>query len=232
MSEAIDVERVVREVLARLSAGNTPAAARPATIETSKKDIGELALGEKLITLAALQGQLAGVTRLSVLAKAVITPAARDLLREQKIAVVRGMSAGAKAAVSGSLLVGVAETSFDVTKLLSRLRESGVELEQLAKTGLASVCAEVAEGVALGGKLGLILAGHGPAALCLANRRRGVRAVLGQRIEDVDRALKTIGANLLVVEPARTSWFELRRSVEAFCRGPRTIAPEYAASLS
>jgi ribose 5-phosphate isomerase RpiB len=230
MSEAIDVERVVREVLARLSAGGTPVP-RPAATETKKAE-GELALSEKLVTLAALEGRLAGVKQLVVPAKAVITPAARDLLRERKIAVVRGTSAGAKGIAAGSLLVGVAETSFDATRLIARLREIGVEVEQLAKTGLTSVCGEVAEGVALGGKLGLILSGNGPAAICLANRRRGVRAALGQRIEDVDRAIKTIGANLLVVEPSRVSLFEMRRSVEAFCRGPRTIAAEFAAALS
>lgn len=231
MSETLDVERIVREVLARLSAVSPPPAARPTVVE-NKKPEGELALAEKLVTLAALQGQLAGVKRLVVSAKAVITPAARDLLRDRKIAVVRGTTSGAKGVASSSLLVGVAETNFDATKLIARLRETGVEVEQLAKTGLASVSAEVAEGVALSGKLGLILTGNGFAANCLVNRRRGVRAVLAQRMEEVDRALKTIGANLLIVEPARMSLFEMRRSVEAFCRGPRTIAAEYAAALT
>jgi len=172
------------------------------------------------------------VKRLLVPAKAVITPAARDLLRDRKIQVTRGTGSGSKAMVTGSLLVGLAETNFDATKLVARLRETGVEVEQLARTGLATVSAEIGEGVALSGKLGLILTGNGSAAACLANRRRGVRAVLASRIEDVERAVKTMGANLLVVEPARVSLFELRRSVEAFCRGPRTIAPEYAAAFA
>src|SRR5436190_1028057 len=104
MSEAMDVERVVREVLARLNVGSAAAVAQPTETKVKRTEAGrpvsedraELALGDKLVTLAALEGRLAGVKQVIVQAKAVLTPSARDLLRAKKITVVRGSANGAK----------------------------------------------------------------------------------------------------------------------------------------
>jgi hypothetical protein len=47
-------------------------------------------LSERVITLSQLEGQLDGVVRLHVAERAVITPAARDLLKERGVELVRG----------------------------------------------------------------------------------------------------------------------------------------------
>lgn len=77
---AEQIEYVVREVMRRLAEAD---AGRPAATGN------ELALAHRVVTLRDLEGKLAGVTKVSVGAKAIVTPSARDLLREKKIEFVR-----------------------------------------------------------------------------------------------------------------------------------------------
>ena len=81
-------------------------------------------------------------------------------------------------------------------------------IEQLARSGLASVIEELGDEVRKGGKLGLLITGAVDLALCLANRRAGVRAVRGAESECVRRAVESIGANLLVLDLAGKSLFQ------------------------
>ena len=75
------IEQIIREVLSRLVAASSggPSTAPPA----------ELALSERLVTLRDVEGRLAGVARLSVGPRTVVTPSVRDLLRQKKIEFVR-----------------------------------------------------------------------------------------------------------------------------------------------
>jgi len=78
------VERVVQEVLRRLlQQGHGVGTPPPAASET------ELRMNDKLVSLATLEGRLAGVRRLIVGPHAIVTPAAKDRLRDQGIELVR-----------------------------------------------------------------------------------------------------------------------------------------------
>lgn len=79
------IERVVHEVVQRLTKHGvdvTPAAA----------DTGgpELRLSEQVVALGTLEGRLDGVARVIVPPRAVVTPAAKDELRDKGIELVRG----------------------------------------------------------------------------------------------------------------------------------------------
>ncbi|HZL88245.1 MAG TPA: hypothetical protein VFB96_07695 [Pirellulaceae bacterium] len=79
-----DVERIVSEVIRRLRAmDSSAAAAAPAPVGH------DLVLTERVITMRTIDGQLGGVQRLLVPAKAVVTPAVRDELKQRKIELVR-----------------------------------------------------------------------------------------------------------------------------------------------
>jgi hypothetical protein len=79
-----DVERIVVEVIRRLRAMEASAApAAPAPVGH------DLVLTERVITMQTIDGRLAGVQRLLVPPKAVVTPAVRDELKKQKIELVR-----------------------------------------------------------------------------------------------------------------------------------------------
>ena len=95
--EPDQLEWIVREVVRRLqetaSSGSLPSAGRAAdggqNDQTASPQHADLTLADRIITLAQLDGQLSGVARLHVAHRTVVTPAARDLLKEHGIALVR-----------------------------------------------------------------------------------------------------------------------------------------------
>ena len=74
-------ERIVQEVIRRLVAGGITVGA------TGNK---QLALSERVITLATLDGKLDGVETVSVQKRAVVTPAVKDELNRRSIRLVLG----------------------------------------------------------------------------------------------------------------------------------------------
>jgi hypothetical protein len=74
-----DVERIVLEVIRRLGLVGSP----PATATN------ELAVSERVVTMRSIEGKLAGINRLIVSGRAVVTPAVKDELRQRNIELVR-----------------------------------------------------------------------------------------------------------------------------------------------
>ncbi|MCE9527802.1 MAG: hypothetical protein K8R36_17300 [Planctomycetales bacterium] len=72
----IDIEYIIREVIRRLLAMEN---------EPSRNDGGTVKLTERLVTMATLDGKLAGAKRLVVAKKAIVTPLVKDELRKRKI---------------------------------------------------------------------------------------------------------------------------------------------------
>ena len=76
-----DVERIVLEVIRRLGL----LAPLPTTLASGS----ELALADRVVTLRSVEGKLTGVARLIVAARAVVTPAVHDELKQHRIELVR-----------------------------------------------------------------------------------------------------------------------------------------------
>src|SRR5207244_3143381 len=110
--------------------------------------------------------------RVVVRSDAVVTPAVRDLLYQATIALAREDTA-AGGFVAG-LLLGVADTPFEPAALVRMLVQQGLSAQQLARCGLLSAVDELVDAVVRGGQLGVLLTHETAAALCLANRARGV----------------------------------------------------------
>ena len=82
-----DIERVVQEVLRRLAAmGCLP----------TKESVGgaTLSLNTRLVTMAEISGNVQGIERVEVPHRAVVTPAARDYLRERGVKLVHASRRG------------------------------------------------------------------------------------------------------------------------------------------
>ncbi len=75
-----DIERIVQEVLRRLAAMN---------VLPQNTAVTTLTIASRLITLTELTGKLQGITRVDVQLRAVVTPAAKDYMRERGVQLVR-----------------------------------------------------------------------------------------------------------------------------------------------
>jgi len=113
----VDIERIVRQVLAELM-GSTPQAATFAVQSVRPND--ELAIDRKVVSLADVEGRLKGVTRVVAPRGAVFTPAARDELRKHGVAVASTVTA-THAATARRVLMAVVENVYEPASLTAAL---------------------------------------------------------------------------------------------------------------
>ena len=238
---SIDVEKVVREVLAKLglappssgeaaqgtdasgsaarsasSAGTAPVAARSGETE------GELVVLSHVVTMAELEGRLRGVRRLVVPPQAVVTPSVRDELHRKNIALAYDEPVPVESAGSVRLAMTVLGTRFDPASLGRALESEGIEVRTHQTDCLVDATDRLAGEVCEPNTLGLVVSTYPAIALCLANRHQGVRAVLGIDAARAVADAASVGANLLVVDPSTTSFLQIKQIVGRFCReGPR-----------
>jgi hypothetical protein len=226
---SIDIEQVVQAVLRELKLlSGPPAPTPPAPPVVEAAPEGQLTLSDRLVTMAVLEGRLAGLRRLVVSPRSVITPAVRDELDRRKVQLVVGPAHRASAAGKEQLrLVLVTHgRRFDPTALLAALRSSSVSVESHALDCIMATSDLLAAEVAKPHTLGAVLTRHTAAGLCVANRLPGVRAVLGTDVAKISAAADAVGANVLVADPADGSLFWLRRLLDAFCVGGVRECPE------
>jgi hypothetical protein len=236
MGHEVDIEQIVREVLAALHGrhmnGQTQPAPLPPSVDTctiTAKPTDRLELTDRLVTLATLENRLSGIHSLVLGRGAVVTPSARDLLRARDVHVSYAVAAPR---ASVAVVVGVAEVTgakafdsatFNSAAFVEALLRDGLPIERLAKTGLTSVVEELADHAARGGRPTVLLTAKPEAAACLANRWSGVRAVAGRDVVNVRRAIADVAANLVAIDPAR-DLAGFRRLLQEFCAGwPRPV---------
>ncbi|MBI1901141.1 MAG: hypothetical protein HYS13_08530 [Planctomycetia bacterium] len=222
----IDVEQIVAEVMRRLgppsaredakTAGQGGAAGQGrgeagATIDKT------VVLTQRVVSVADLKQRLDGATTLEISPRSLVTPAARDILKARGIAIRVGWAPPTAPAAQLPLALGVAETNFSPAALVSALQRRGISIQHVARSGLAGVVADLVDLVGKSGHLGLLLTSESAAAVCLANRHRGVRAATAASVDETREAIAAIGANLLVVDPRHVGAFPLARMVADFC---------------
>ncbi len=87
-----DIERIVTEVMRRLQSAGVlvrPDSGSPSEIASVSAKTATYTVTEHVVSLAVLEGHLENLQRLVVGARAVVTPAVRDELRERDIALER-----------------------------------------------------------------------------------------------------------------------------------------------
>ncbi len=251
------VERIVREVLAALghknavepqaeaaSACETPSPSPPPIAAAAKARIisareGELAIPDRVVTVASLDGQLNGVRRLLVQPGTILTPAVRDLLRQRGIVVTYGpvpkrnrSGADVGSGVGGTLLPVVLVTRrISAQQLAGLFRGTDVNVLPEELDCLVRTSHRVAEVVRRPGSRACVVTSQVAAGLCLANRLEGVRAVLGRRPSEVAADAAAVGANVLVAD-ATQGVFQIKRMMLEFVRAGRECPDAFAKYLS
>jgi hypothetical protein len=232
----IDVDQVVREVLARLGlapdGGATgclsvsalaPAATLAEPILPSHK--GQLIVTQRVVSLAGLNGRLNGIRQLVVPPRAIVTPSVRDELRRRQIALVFGPPE-AVAKAGDVRLVLMAAGSQDPASLAAAIAAEGVTVDVQRSDCLIAATDRLASQLAQEKTVGLLATGDTAAGLCLANRLAGVRAVLGVSTATIAAEASSVGANLLVASPAVLGLTQLKQMAVQFCRQASHECPE------
>jgi hypothetical protein len=243
MSELAEtVERVVREVLASLghnvvAAGtgaaeprSNGAAAAPAPQADSQpaacQDEGDsLVLNRRVVTLADLPERTETLRRVIVPHAAVITPAVRDELRQRQIKLIIE-EPGAGAAKPVEVILMVAAAPYDPAPLAGALERDGFAVVPRHMDCLIRATDQLAADLKSGSTLAVLATAHPTAAVCLANRHAGVRAILGTRADTVAAESASVGANLLVIDPTAMGFFAVKQLAGGFLRGGPRACPE------
>jgi hypothetical protein len=226
------VRRIVEEVLRRIAAqaGPSPRPAAPAAAAASASAAGStVVLGERVITLDMLVRLPAGTRQLTVAARAVVTPSARDHAREIGLAIVTAAApAFATAAPARPLAIAHADCGGDATRRCAAIARAVPAAQQLPPSGLADVVAALAAHAARDGGRSVLLTGRPAVATILANRHPGVRAVAVRDAAGAARAAAECSANLLVVNPADFTGGMERAAADFATRDRTAIPPELA----
>ncbi|MEZ6069336.1 MAG: hypothetical protein R3C10_03485 [Pirellulales bacterium] len=233
------VDRVVREVLAGMNgrhvgngAMSHTAVARSAAVATAakgatapaKKTVADtsaasncLTIDARVVSLVDVNGRLAGVEQLTVRPSAIVTPAVRDELRDRDIRLVRATdAAAARSQVAVEVSLAVVAKNVDSATIARQIATSGRQVQLHDGDCLAAAIDFVADGVTGRRGVGVIVADQAAAAMCLANRVRGVRAVAATSPEQTAAAATEVGANVLVVDLRGQSGFAAAAQVRRF----------------
>ena len=208
------IDRIVANVLSTLSP--QVATAAPAADE-QKSAVPASRLSEAVITAEHLEQCSLG-QKIELSAKAIITPAAQDVIRDRQLQVYR-ISAGEKSASNSHTLPAINKLSAAIVRHTSAIAQALEETasvrkelvscpDDAAKYAISEICRGEATSV-------LIFAEQTHRAACLANRNQKVKAVAVRDQADVVAVKKQLRANVWCFDPTDRSYFELRNIFKA-----------------
>jgi hypothetical protein len=231
---AWDIDGIVREVLRRLRDDATVSPTKPPAVprheprtpvkETVARqaDPRELTVADRVVSLEALDGRLAGVRRLVTRPDAVVTPSVRDELRTRRIELVRRDNSSTGSGTEKQVVLAVVRSSDGDGQVARSIAAVIGQADRIVADDLPTAVRRVADKITSGDAMGVLLTKEPVAAHCLANQIRGVRAAWAVDRRSVEQAIDTIGANLLVVAPGHTGATQtaelVRQVVAGGCR--------------
>lgn len=218
-----ELERIVREVLRRLREQEITREIRAESAGIKERP-GTLSLDDRVITLATLSDKLADVKRIIVPRSAVVTPAVRDELKKRKISLEFATNRPGAKTTSRRLLLAVT-TQYDAAALAKRLLATGTHIEQLSATDWKDAVGTMTQKLKDTQLTGVILTDRPAAVACHANRDSAIRAAVVSDARSMKDATDSLGANLLVVDPAAHSLYMLERLLHEYAKSDHRELP-------
>lgn len=231
------IERIVRQVLAEMGASApspTPPGGQGAGgqeqgagggEQPAAPQSGDWVVTERVLTLARLPQQWDGVQRVVAPSGAVVTPAVHDELLRRGVTLAFGAE-GSGSAAARRVRVTTVSRSYDAAWIVRAIGDLGFRADSERRECLMEATDRLAEELVGGLAAAVLVCRHTAAALCLANRHRGVRAVLALGPQKVAEEAEAVGANLLVLDPRAHSPFAVRQVLREFLQGIPRACPE------
>ncbi|MCA9003819.1 MAG: hypothetical protein KDA70_01000 [Planctomycetaceae bacterium] len=208
------VNQVVANVLSTLSRQGQVAHTGTALSDAS------VVLTDKVITADLLAAKVKGQVAVGIAAGAILTPTAKDYLRQNQISVHRASTSAASTKQGAKWRAIVLTHSSAVENALTDLeqqtgahwsQELSTSLDHAVQDAISSLCRADAAGVVL-------FASTAEKAACLANRNQKVRAAAVQDVNHLREVISQLGPNLICVNPKQKSFIELRNLVKTFVK--------------
>lgn len=216
------VETVLREVILRLQRGEQDTKNAP----TSKHPLPHF--NQKVITADCLKHNLIGNTQILIGSNSIITPSARDVLRERNIDWSRATaktsvnSGGARwsvAVIDSTAAVEAAMTDLEKRTEVCWQRQSGGDVRSTVTRLLSDCELDNTDGT-------VVITREPELAACLANRHRRVRAAVVRDVQHVKNIRQQIAANLFCLDANRLTFIEIRNLLTAISNGPVPKIPD------
>ncbi len=188
----------------------------------------------RVVSAEALRRSLNGHRELVLRPNTVLTPLALEHLRERGVQVTRR---GAPQATRVDVPWGYAEDRPHplVQSVVNAVARDGVDLQRLDVPGQAeperwaqAAAQCIADGTCRGG---VVFCADPGLVCCVANKQPGLRAAAVTSVAQAARAGLALGANLVAVEVAGRSFFELRQIVKTLCGQGAPACPPGVACL-
>ena len=230
--ETLDVNLLVRQILADIGGGTANGIVRPEVPKVAVQDEndGVLRLTQKVVSVADLANSWGKFRRLIVPKNAILTPSVKDELRKRGIELSLDDAAEANDANGKNLNVWIAShrVKQEPTVLLEHIKKQYhisfckfdciLEMMKAASNELRPNC---------GAMLAMVLSGYTAAAICVANRYENIRAVAGYDAMSLKNDAAQIGANMFVIDPGKVGGFKAKELVNVFLGAGVQSVPEF-----
>lgn len=212
------VERIVQEVSAALRQRTTAE-----TGSAEPQTAGRPTITSRVVTGDLLEKTVNGARSILIGDRSILTPSARDFLRQQGITWdIAAKETDTHNVASRWLAVVVQSTPAVATMLEHHAADwkqlRAADTSEAAGAAVSAICRADADGV-------VVLSQHPEAVACRANRNANVRAAVVGDILETKAAQQSIGANVLCCDPKQKPFFELRNLLKAMTAGPTQPPP-------
>jgi ribose 5-phosphate isomerase RpiB len=190
-------------------------------------------MGRPVVT-ATMLNDLLRESRPIVLQKgSLVTPAARDWLKEHAVPVTWVENPDGKRNL-GVVMEPKLPEMRAVRTMLDRAGGLSEVIEPAAGRGGLSAATRRLCGLVFRKQVakGVVFAQDGAVPVCVANKHVGIRAALGVNLPMVEEACRELGINVLVLEYPVQTPYQMRQMIERFLAGPTTAQAEIAAAIS
>jgi hypothetical protein len=228
------LDAVVRQVLERLGAlqqvpQRVIVPSQATTVSVPAGNPESQSLSARVIGTRELEAVKPETKRVVVQHGSVVTPAARDWLREKQIelawaanGLAKTTQNGGNAAVLGTkpatsmIVLGQAASRFDGTALVRQVESRGYKVQRLAHSGLPQVASELAAAAAFDGVPAILLTDQPWAAVVAANRHASARAAWVRDRRETIAAIREAAINVAIVNVTGQSPFGILNTILPF----------------
>lgn len=194
---ATQIEDIVRVVVERLRTGVAPPKVSVLPTKIAEAPAGELHLSGRVISLESLKDQLGGAKTIVVHPKSIVTPAVKDLLRQQSIRLVRQLpNATSMIARSAPLVLVISEAQHPTVSKRVCSQQATTMVAGDATATVSAIEQNLADG-----KLGAVWCSDTPFACVAATYgHASLRAMQLFDLQGLSRAIEQAQPNVLILD--------------------------------